>query len=128
LKLKSNFCPLYAASDAFLSIYTFPHRPENDSQNVDASSAYATQLVPGQKRFSSGIMQGFNTKAKLISRKAYVRTRRAAVIALYYTLVALPVPKTIHDFFWRGNYFNQILYHTVIKDIRLPVAAETSKQ
>ncbi|MCU7893682.1 MAG: transposase [Candidatus Thiodiazotropha sp. (ex Lucinoma aequizonata)] len=53
-----------------------------------------------KKKFSSGIVEGFNTKAKVTTRKAYgFRTYHAAEIALYHTLVALPVPETAHDFF-----------------------------
>ena len=53
-----------------------------------------------KKQFSSGIVEGFNTKAKLTTRKAYgFRTYHAAEIALYHTLGALPVPKTTHVFF-----------------------------
>ncbi|MEN8173988.1 MAG: ISL3 family transposase [Chloroflexota bacterium] len=53
-----------------------------------------------KKRFSSGIVEGFNTKAKLTTRKAYgFRTYHAAEIALYHALGALPVPKTAHKFF-----------------------------
>jgi len=51
-------------------------------------------------QFSSGIVEGFNNKAKLTTRKAYgFRTYHAAEIALYHTLGALPVPKTAHEFF-----------------------------
>jgi transposase len=53
-----------------------------------------------KKQFSSGIVEGFNTKAKLTTRKAYgFRTYHAAEIALYHALGALPVPKTTHEFF-----------------------------
>jgi len=53
-----------------------------------------------KKQFSSGIVEGFNTKAKLTTRKAYgFRTYPAAEIALYHALGALPVPKTTHEFF-----------------------------
>ena len=53
-----------------------------------------------KKQFSSGIVEGFNTKAKLTARKAYgFRTYHAAEIALYHALGALPVPKTTHEFF-----------------------------
>ena len=53
-----------------------------------------------RKQFSSGIVEGFNTKAKLTTRKAYgFRTFHAAEIALYHALGALPVPKTAHEFF-----------------------------
>ena len=51
-------------------------------------------------QFSSGIVEGFNNKAKLTTRKAYgFRTYHAAEIALYHTLGALPLPKTAHEFF-----------------------------
>lgn len=50
--------------------------------------------------FSSGIVEGFNNKAKLTTRKAYgFRTFYAAQIALYHTLGALPIPETTHKFF-----------------------------
>ncbi len=53
-----------------------------------------------KKQFSSGIVEGFNTKAKLTTRKAYgFRTYHAAEIALYHTLGVLPVPETPHKFF-----------------------------
>ncbi len=53
-----------------------------------------------KKQFSSGIVEGFNTKAKLTTRKAYgFRTYHAVEIALYHALGALPAPKTAHEFF-----------------------------
>jgi transposase len=53
-----------------------------------------------KKQFSSGIVEGFNNKAKLTTRKAYgFRTFKAAEIALYHALGALPVPITTHEFF-----------------------------
>ena len=49
--------------------------------------------------FSSGVVEGFNTKAKLTTRKACgFRTYRGAEIALYHTLGALPVPESTHRF------------------------------
>jgi len=51
-------------------------------------------------QFSSGIVEGFNNKAKLTTRKAYgFRTYHAAETALYHALGALPVPKVTHEFF-----------------------------
>jgi len=51
-------------------------------------------------QFSSGIVEGFNNKAKLTTRKAYgFKTYNAAEIALYHALGVLPVPKTTHVFF-----------------------------
>jgi len=53
-----------------------------------------------KKQFSSGIVEGFNNKAKLTTRKAYgFRTYKAAEIALYHALGDLPVPITTHEFF-----------------------------
>jgi transposase len=50
-------------------------------------------------QFSSGIVEGFNTKAKLTSRKAFgFRTFHAMEIALYHALGALPEPKFTHRF------------------------------
>lgn len=50
-------------------------------------------------QLSSGVVEGFNTKAKLTSRKAFgFRTFRGAEIALYHTLGALPEPKFTHRF------------------------------
>ena len=51
-------------------------------------------------QFSSGIVEGFNNKAKLTTRKAYgFKTYHAAETALYHALGALPVPETTHEFF-----------------------------
>ncbi len=51
-------------------------------------------------QFSTGIVEGFNNKAKLTTRKAYgFKTYHAAEIALYHALGALPVPKVAHEFF-----------------------------
>ena len=48
---------------------------------------------------SSGIVEGFNNKAKLTTRRAYgFRTFRAAEVALYHTLGALPEPEFTHRF------------------------------
>ena len=49
--------------------------------------------------FSSGIVEGFNTKAKLTLRKSYgFRTYRAMEMALYHSLGALPEPELTHKF------------------------------
>ena len=48
---------------------------------------------------SSGIVEGFNNKAKLTTRKAYgFRTYRAVEVALYHTLGQLPQPESTHKF------------------------------
>ena len=48
---------------------------------------------------SSGTVEGFNNKLKLITRKAYgFRTQKAYETALYQNLGALPEPKFTHEF------------------------------
>jgi transposase len=48
---------------------------------------------------SSGVVEGFNNKVKLTTRKAYgFRTYEAAEIALYHNLGALPEPDFAHRF------------------------------
>lgn len=50
-------------------------------------------------QLSSGVVEGFNTKAKLTSRKSFgFRTYRGAEIALYHALGDLPEPKLTHRF------------------------------
>jgi len=50
-------------------------------------------------QLSSGVVEGFNTKAKLTSRKAFgFRTFHGAEIALYHTLGNLPEPEVTHKF------------------------------
>lgn len=50
-------------------------------------------------QFSSGIVEGFNTKAKLTLRKSFgFRTFHAFETALYHTLGALPEPEFAHKF------------------------------
>lgn len=51
-------------------------------------------------KLSSGIVEGFNNKLKLITRKSYgFRTQEAYETALYHNLGALPEPKLTHRFF-----------------------------
>lgn len=51
------------------------------------------------KALSAGIVEGFNSKAKLTMKKAYgFRTFRAIEVALYHTLGDLPLPDTVHRF------------------------------
>jgi len=50
-------------------------------------------------QLSSGVVEGFNTKAKLTSRKSFgFRTFHGAEIALYHALGALPEPQFTHRF------------------------------
>ncbi|MEI7538834.1 MAG: ISL3 family transposase [Comamonadaceae bacterium] len=53
-----------------------------------------------RKEFSSGIIEGFNNKAKVTMRKAYgFRTFKAAELALYHVLGKLPEPPLTHSFY-----------------------------
>jgi transposase len=52
-----------------------------------------------KKTISSGVIEGFNYRLKLTTRKSYgFRTFRAAEVALYHTLGNLPEPDCIHRF------------------------------
>ena len=52
-----------------------------------------------KKELSSGIVEGFNNKAKLTIRKSYgFRGDKLREIALYHTLGNLPVPEITHRF------------------------------
>lgn len=52
-----------------------------------------------RKEISAAAVEGFNNKLKLITRKAYgFRTFRAAELALYHNLGALPEPEGTHRF------------------------------
>lgn len=53
-----------------------------------------------KKAFSSGVVEGLNTKVKLTVRKSYgFRTFKCTEIALYHVLGKLPVPKLTHEFY-----------------------------
>jgi transposase len=52
-----------------------------------------------KKAYSSGIVEGFNNKAKVTTRKSYgFRTDKCAIIALYHVLGGLPEPPMLHSF------------------------------
>ena len=58
-------------------------------------------------RFSSGVVEGFNNKAKLTTGKAYgFRIYHGIEIALYHALGDLPVPKTTHEFFEEAHFLH----------------------
>ena len=53
-----------------------------------------------RKRFSSGVVEGLNNKAKVTMRKSYgFRTFRILELALYHSLGKLPEPELTHEFF-----------------------------
>ena len=52
-----------------------------------------------KKQFSSGVVEGLNNKAKVVTRKAYgFRTYNCVEIALYHQLGKLPEPPWAHRF------------------------------
>jgi transposase len=52
-----------------------------------------------KKEYSSGVVEGLNTKVKLVTRKAYGYRRAATIkIALFHTLGRLPEPEHAHRF------------------------------
>jgi hypothetical protein len=54
----------------------------------------------------AGIVEGFNNKLKLITRKSYgFRTQEAYEITLYHSFGALPEGKFPHEFLCRGSFF-----------------------
>jgi transposase len=53
-----------------------------------------------KKAFSSGVVEGLNTKVKLTVRKSYgFRTFKCTEITLYHLLGKLPAPKLTHEFY-----------------------------
>jgi transposase len=53
-----------------------------------------------KKRFSAGVVEGLNNKAKVTMRKSYgFRTFRITELALYHTLGKLPEPALTHEFY-----------------------------
>ena len=53
-----------------------------------------------KKEFSSGVVEGLNNKAKLVTRKAYgFREPETLKIALYHNLGRLPEPEFTHKYF-----------------------------
>ena len=53
-----------------------------------------------KKVFSSGVVEGLNTKMKLTVRKPYgFRTYKCTEIALYHVLGKLPAPELAHEFY-----------------------------
>ena len=53
-----------------------------------------------KKEFSTGIVEGFNNKARVTMRKSYgFRTFRITELALYHALGKLPEPELTHEFY-----------------------------
>jgi hypothetical protein len=72
---------------------------EEDRPEPAASSASDPQLVPARGTISSGVVEGFNGKVKLTTRKAFgFRTAQGIEIALFHVLARLPEPKFTNRF------------------------------
>ena len=60
-------------------------------------------------RLSSGVVEGFNNKLKLITRRSYgFRTQEAYETALHHNLGTLPKPDFPHRLFCGGNQIIQM--------------------
>ncbi len=69
------------------------------ARTLRAHRALLLNWFRAKGQFSSGAVEGLNTKAKLTMRKSYgFRTYRAMEIALYHTLGTLPEPNLTHRF------------------------------
>jgi hypothetical protein len=65
----------------------------------DAPSPLLLNWFRARGEISAAIVEGFNNKAKLTTRKAYgFRSYRCLEIALYHTLGQLPEPEATHRF------------------------------
>ena len=75
--------------------------PENGETGAQVRGASALQ-----KDSSPAALLSVST-TKLTTRKSYgFITYHAAETVLYHALGALPLPKTAHEFFLRGNHLN----------------------
>jgi transposase len=64
-----------------------------------SNSEFLLNWFRARKTISSGIIEGFNNKLKLNTRKSYgFRTFEATEVMLYHTLGNLPEPECIHKF------------------------------
>ena len=69
------------------------------ARTVRTHRALLLNYFRARKQFSSGVIEGFNNKAKVTMRKAYgFRTFRATEVALYHVLGKLPEPRLAHSF------------------------------
>ena len=70
------------------------------ARTVRAHRELLLNYFKAKKRFSSGVIEGLNNKAKVTMRKAYgYRTFRIAELSLHHVLGKLPEPKLAHRFF-----------------------------
>jgi transposase len=73
---------------------------EEDRTKVARAPALLINYFKAKKRFSSGVIEGLNNKAKVTMRRSYgFRTFRILELALYHSLGKLPEPELTHEFF-----------------------------
>jgi transposase len=97
-------CPYWASM--FIDLWTrdvMRHRslPEMKkfARTIRKHKPLILNYFHAKKEFSSGIVEGFNNKAKLTIRKSYgFRSDKLREMALYHTLGNLPVPEITHRF------------------------------
>jgi transposase len=71
---------------------------KKQAQSIRSHKQLILNWFRAKKLFSSGIVEGFNCKAKLTMRKAYgFRSFEALEIALYHQLGDLPTPQITHS-------------------------------
>ncbi len=70
------------------------------ARTLRAHRALLLSYFKARKRFSSGVVEGLNNKAKVTMRRSYgFRTFRILELALYHSLGHLPEPAVTHEFF-----------------------------
>ena len=73
---------------------------KKEAQTIRRHKDLILNWFRAKKAFSSGIVEGLNTKVKLTVRKSYgFRTLKCTEIALYHTLGKLPEPPITHKFY-----------------------------
>lgn len=97
-------CPFWASS--FIDQWTkdvMRHRslpePKKFARTIRKHKPLILNYFHTKKEFSSGIVEGFNNKAKLTIRKFYgFRSDKLREIPLYHSVGNLPVPDITHTF------------------------------
>ena len=73
---------------------------KTQAKSIRKHKALILNWFKAKKEFSSGIVEGFNNKIKLATKKAYgFKSYSAIETALYHQVGNLPQPPTTHRFF-----------------------------
>src|SRR3954469_12717285 len=77
--------------------HAISHRTNEEDRTLAPSAPRThSQLLPGAKLISSGVVEGLNNKAKVTMRRSYgFRTYRVLELALYHSLGKLPEPDSV---------------------------------